>query len=161
MFWKYAANLQENTHDEVRLQSNFIEIALRHGCSPLNLLHIFRIAFSKNTSGRLLLCKLHFLCMTVLMSVLISVLWVSYLAPDSALHSAPYSAPDSKIWKISILVPFWATIDHKINFTQNILHSSFISKKDLCSSSQMLLELSTFYPIFTSFHSGWGVLYFK
>ena len=23
-----------------KLQSNFIEIALRHGCSPLNLLHI-------------------------------------------------------------------------------------------------------------------------
>ena len=24
------------------LQSNFIEIILRHGCSPVNLLHIFR-----------------------------------------------------------------------------------------------------------------------
>ena len=28
---------------------------LRHGCSPVNLLHIFRAAFSKNTSGLLLL----------------------------------------------------------------------------------------------------------
>ena len=37
------------------LQSNFIEIALRHGCSPVNLLHIFRTPFPKNTSGRLLL----------------------------------------------------------------------------------------------------------
>ena len=36
------------------LQSNFIEILLRHGCSPVNLLHIFRTPFS-NTSGRLLL----------------------------------------------------------------------------------------------------------
>ena len=26
---------------------NFIEIALRHGCSPVNLLHIFRTPFSK------------------------------------------------------------------------------------------------------------------
>ena len=34
---------------------NFIEIALRHGCSPVNLLHIFRKPFPKNTSGRLLL----------------------------------------------------------------------------------------------------------
>ena len=34
---------------------NFIEIALRHGCSPINLLHIFRTPFPKNTSGRLLL----------------------------------------------------------------------------------------------------------
>ena len=32
-----------------------IEIALRHGCSPINLLHIFRTPFLKNTSGWLLL----------------------------------------------------------------------------------------------------------
>ena len=35
--------------------SNFIEITLRHGCSPVNLLHIFRTPFPKNTSGWLLL----------------------------------------------------------------------------------------------------------
>ena len=34
---------------------NFIEITLRHGCSPVNLLHIFRAPFPKNTSGWLLL----------------------------------------------------------------------------------------------------------
>ena len=34
---------------------NFFKITLRHGCSPVNLLHIFRTSFSKNTSGRLLL----------------------------------------------------------------------------------------------------------
>ena len=39
----------------IKLQSNFIEIALRHGCSPVNLLHIFRTPFYKNTSGGLLL----------------------------------------------------------------------------------------------------------
>ena len=32
-----------------------IEISLRHGCSPVNLQHIFRTAFPMNTSGRLLL----------------------------------------------------------------------------------------------------------
>ena len=31
------------------------EIALRHGCSPVNLLHIFRTPFPRNTSGWLLL----------------------------------------------------------------------------------------------------------
>ena len=36
-------------------QENFIEIALRHGCSPVNLLHLFRAPFSKNTFGGLLL----------------------------------------------------------------------------------------------------------
>ena len=34
---------------------NFIRIALRHGCSAVNFLHIFRTPFLKNTSGRLLL----------------------------------------------------------------------------------------------------------
>ena len=32
-----------------------IEIALRRGCSPVNLLHIFRTPFCRNTSGWLLL----------------------------------------------------------------------------------------------------------
>ena len=41
---------------------NFIEIALRHGCSPVNLLHIFRTAFLKNTSGQLLLLFLEMVC---------------------------------------------------------------------------------------------------
>ena len=37
----------------IKLQSNFIEIKLRHRCSPVNLLHIFRTAFLKSTSGGL------------------------------------------------------------------------------------------------------------
>ena len=36
-------------------QSNFIETTLWHGYSPVNLMHIFRTPFSKNTSGGLLL----------------------------------------------------------------------------------------------------------
>ena len=39
----------------IKFQSNFIEIALWHGCSFVNLLHIFRTPFPKNTSGGLLL----------------------------------------------------------------------------------------------------------
>ena len=30
-------------------QGKFIEITLRHGCSPVNMLHIFRTPFPKNT----------------------------------------------------------------------------------------------------------------
>ena len=41
----------------VKLQSNFIEITLRHGLSPVNLLHTFKTRFPRNTSGRLLLSK--------------------------------------------------------------------------------------------------------
>ena len=39
----------------IKLQNNFIEIALRHECFPVNLLHIFTIRFPKNSSGGLLL----------------------------------------------------------------------------------------------------------
>ena len=39
----------------VALQSNFIKITLWHGCSIVNLLHIFRTPFLTNTSGWLLL----------------------------------------------------------------------------------------------------------
>ena len=41
--------------NKVVKQSNFIEIALRHECSPVNLLDIFRTAYRRNTSGWLLL----------------------------------------------------------------------------------------------------------
>ena len=37
--------------------SNFIEIAIRYGCSPVNLLHIFRTPFLRNFSWWLLLDK--------------------------------------------------------------------------------------------------------
>ena len=42
----------------IKLQSNFIEMTLRHGCSLVNLLHIFRTPFPRNTS-RWLLLKCH------------------------------------------------------------------------------------------------------
>ena len=41
--------------NKVALLCNFVEIALRHGCFPVNLLHIFRTPFPKNFSRRLLL----------------------------------------------------------------------------------------------------------
>ena len=34
----------------IKLQSNFTEIALWHECSPVNLMHVFRTLFPKNTS---------------------------------------------------------------------------------------------------------------
>ena len=39
----------------LHLQSNFIEFTLRLGCSHVNLMHIFRAPFPRNTSGWLLL----------------------------------------------------------------------------------------------------------
>ena len=37
----------------IKLLWNFIKITFQHGCFPVNLLHIFRITFTKNTSGQL------------------------------------------------------------------------------------------------------------
>ena len=42
----------------IKLQSNFIEITLRHGCSPANLVYNFGTPFLKSTSGWLLPTKL-------------------------------------------------------------------------------------------------------
>ena len=39
----------------IKSHCNFIKITLWHWCSPVNLLHIFRTPFPKNTSGWLLL----------------------------------------------------------------------------------------------------------
>ena len=39
----------------IKLLCNFIEITLRQGCSPVNLLHTSRTPFCKNTYGGLLL----------------------------------------------------------------------------------------------------------
>ena len=39
----------------MKLLCDFIEITLRHGCSPVDLLHVFRAPFHKNTYGEMLL----------------------------------------------------------------------------------------------------------
>ena len=53
---EYPKRLQKSrsSHPEAFLTFNFIENTLRHWCSPVNLLHIFRTPLPKNTSGRLL-----------------------------------------------------------------------------------------------------------
>ena len=57
-----SANLQQNTGKHpcgsaisVKLQTNFIEITLPYGYSPVNLLHNYRAAVLTNTYGELLL----------------------------------------------------------------------------------------------------------
>ena len=48
--------------DLKKLLSNFIEIELWYGCSPIHSLHIFRTFFAKSTSGRLLLHFVSYWC---------------------------------------------------------------------------------------------------
>ena len=51
---KAALKICSKFTEEHPCWNNFIEITLRHGCS-VNVLHIFRTPFPKNTSGKLLL----------------------------------------------------------------------------------------------------------
>ena len=75
--------------------SNFIEIALRHGCSPVNLLHIFRTPFPKNTSGRLLL-------------FLEPIIYISHFYADGlhfVLLRYAFTRPDDDVLKIVLKRP--------------------------------------------------------
>ena len=54
--WLFCKTRWINLVGHPTLLCNFIEIALRHGCSLVNLLHIFRTPFSRNSSECLLLC---------------------------------------------------------------------------------------------------------
>ena len=62
-----AMNLQGSADDAIsmKLQSNFAEIALWHGCSTMALLRIFGATFPKNVSGGLLLLFLLFFCFVI------------------------------------------------------------------------------------------------
>ena len=97
MFWKYGANLQENIHAE--LLCNFIEITLRHVCSPVDLLHIFRTPFPKNTSrGQLL----YFVCNTFSVQTL---LWsMEFVSQINLAHDTNHRLkPGSKLKYLNIL----------------------------------------------------------
>ena len=59
--------------------NNFIEITLRHGCSPRNLLYILRTPFLKNTSGRLLL--------NIIISLLQIKIYLSYYVKQKNIFS--------------------------------------------------------------------------
>ena len=40
-----------------KITNNFIEIRLRHGCSPVNLVHILRTPLPRNTYGEGYFCN--------------------------------------------------------------------------------------------------------
>ena len=118
VFWKYATNSQENTHCRsaisVKLQKNFVEITLRHGCSPANLLHIFRATFLKNLSGWLLLdiCTSKASSTFSKMSFGIFPEWCCHILPTGLLVLrfsrclySPYSVDVAVFWSRIIIFP--------------------------------------------------------
>ena len=55
IFSKFTGEHPWKRVNSTKLQSSFIEIILQHGCSPVNLLHIFRTPFPKKRYRGLLL----------------------------------------------------------------------------------------------------------
>ena len=55
MYSKFTGEHPCRSVISIKLLCNFIEITFWHGCSPVNLLYIFRTPFLKNTFGRLVL----------------------------------------------------------------------------------------------------------
>ena len=53
--FKIVEKISQPKFQNYPLQSNFIKTTLRHGCSPVDLQHIFRTPYPKNIFGRLLL----------------------------------------------------------------------------------------------------------
>ena len=68
------------------LQSNFIEITLRHGCSPVKLLYISKTPFPKSTSDRLILV-LQFNYFTVRNIFHIQILIIPFFSFSQEKHS--------------------------------------------------------------------------
>ena len=62
-----------------KLLCNFIEITIRHGYSPVNLLNIFRTPFHRNTSRWLLLYFIRWLLDTLLQGFLITFHFSSFI----------------------------------------------------------------------------------
>ena len=51
IYSKFAGEHPCQSVISIKFHCNFIEITLRHGCSPVNLLYIFRTLFPENTVG--------------------------------------------------------------------------------------------------------------
>ena len=62
IFSKFTGEHPCRSAISIKLRSNFIEITLWHGCSPVNLQHTLRNPFLKNTSGWLLLYAVILFC---------------------------------------------------------------------------------------------------
>ena len=107
----------------IKLQSNLVEIALSHGHSPVNLLNIFRISFSKNIPGWLFL-KIIISARRILSSVLQEKLLVKfprqYHAPMKITFADNQHKFDSRT--TSFLLKWF------LNSSSNLLYYRLVSK---------------------------------
>ena len=93
-------------------------ITLRHGCSPVNLLHIFRPPFLKNTPGRLLLKCSKLVLVAVHCNCLIGYFmigWISALRLPITAQIMKFSIKDffSKSGQIRRKLRIWSDLLNK------------------------------------------------
>ena len=112
---KFTGEHQCRSVISITLLCNAIEIKLRHWCSPVNLLHIFRTPFSKNTCGRLLLKHLSS--------------WCEKLVTASALFLCYQTTFRWKNWFhiMMIVVVFWGTMKQPSWHTTTFTHFKRVS----------------------------------
>ena len=84
----------------VKLLCNFIEITLRHGCSPVNLLHIFRTPFCKNIYGVLFLFGVSMLKLLQVINITLITPLVLRLGHISKAKNTNTSNTTVKEWEI-------------------------------------------------------------
>ena len=117
----------------IKLLCNFIQITLRHGCSSVNLLHIFRAPYTKNTSGWLLLylSRRHFLFHKVIQGLLSSYLQIyddaaserAYLTRSITENKIKAIPARTKVFENSFFpycIKEWSELNEKIRNIESI-----------------------------------------
>ena len=84
----------------IKLQSNFIEIALRHGYFPVNLLLILRISSHKNTFGWLLLRGFFIRNIFIFLSFHCFFKWNMHKVVKTSYRGFLYNTLSGSFWKI-------------------------------------------------------------
>ena len=106
---------------------------ISHECCPVNLLHIFRIPFLKNTSGRLLLNIEVPKTLTILSFVIQYVYKVLWIIKDKIYCKVKRQSPRGILWKTSLrnFTKFTGNTCARVSFLIKFQDCNFIKKDTL------------------------------
>ena len=121
----------------ITLLSSFIEIALRHECSPLISLHVFRTPVPKNTSRRLLL----FCCSVSTQSAMLR-----SSRPPSILGIYSLSVPLCEWYILLIVTTFRLSVFLSITLSSSFVHVTIPTLYRTKDTSREFITLIVFPP---------------